>query len=65
MGAFSDPSGEEIDGYANVMSFVPRQIPSEAEAAAIESSGDSAGASTTTAGATNFIVSLILAASLN
>ena len=65
MGDFSDPNGNEIDGYANVISFVPRQIPSEAEAAAIEDSGSSSEAGSAGAGLTNFIVSLILSASLN
>ena len=42
-----------------------RQIPSAEEAAAIESSGSSAEGANAAVMGTNFIVSLILAASLN
>lgn len=28
MGVFTDPEGKKIDGYANVVRYVPRQIPS-------------------------------------
>ena len=65
MGNFTDPNGLEIDGYANVISFVPRQIPSAAEAAAIEDSGTSSEASSSSAMMTNFIISMVLACSLN
>ena len=42
-----------------------RQIPSKEEAAAIESSGESSEAASASVMAGNFIISLILAASLN
>jgi len=59
---------EEIgfeDKITVLTSFVPRQIPSEAEAAAIASSGESSESASAAAMGTNFLVSLILAASLN
>jgi len=53
------------DKVTVLTSFVPRQIPSEAEAAAIASSGESSESASAAAMGSNFLVSLILAASLN
>ena len=65
MERFTHPDGLEMAGYAIMTSFVPRQIPSEAEAKSIEDSGSSSETSSTVVMVTNFLVSLILAASLN
>ena len=62
---FVDTIGLSLRRDATLQSFIPRQIPSEAEAAAIENSGASSGDVSTGAMAGNFVVSLILAASLN
>ena len=65
MEKFTRPDGKDMAGYAMMTSFIPRQIPSEAEAESIEDSGSSSETSSTVVMLTNFIVSLILAASLN
>ena len=65
MGIFTDPYGREIDGYANVVRYVPRQIPTDTEAKVIEAIGNTLKASGAAIGVTSFIVSLILAASMN
>jgi len=65
MDQFTDSDGLSLPRQETLVKFIPRQIPSAAEAAAIEDSGSSSETSTAAAGATNFIVSLILAASLN
>ena len=48
-----------------VKAFVPRKIPSEGEAAAIASLGESSGGVATGVMASNFIITLLMAGSLN
>jgi len=63
--SFKHPDDIKMQGYVFLTSFIPRQIPSEAEAAAIESSGSSTEDGSTAVMSSNFFISLLMAASLN
>jgi len=62
---FKDEFGLGLNETVKLKRVLARQIPSAEEAAAIESSGSSAEGANAAVMGTNFIVSLVLAASLN
>ena len=62
--SYTDEFGQSM-GNTTMLIEVPRQIPSETEAAAIESGGESTEVGSSSVMGGNFILNLILAASLN
>ena len=62
---YTDSDGLSLPRNLTLTAFIPRQIASEAEAASIESAGSSTEDTTASIMISNFIVTLIMAGSLN
>ena len=65
LNSFTDEYGQSMGNDTTLIVEVPRQIPSEEEAEALEKGGETSEATSSSVMGGNFIVNLILAASLN
>ena len=65
LNSFTDEYGQSLGNDTTLIVEVPRQIPSEEEADALEKGGETSEATSSSVMGGNFIVNLILAASLN